>query len=194
MFHCRRPGGGRVGGWLRDERDRGFAGAAPPDSRTFRIERPPISSSSSVFDRGPYGLSWLDLAGRWLRLDRLAATAVADFFPLPAAPAFLAHQTSRRLAILRCAPARSRVRRRSLPARRSPSRPRWSRARNRDQRRNHHGEHRLLQEGQCRVRSRTAKCPLCQVTVIEAGQSWRAVILRRHCGARIRDGGQNQPG
>ena len=51
-----------------------------------------------------------------LHLDRVAATASADFFPLPAAPSFLAHQTSRRLAILRCAPARSRVRRRSLPA------------------------------------------------------------------------------
>jgi len=83
----------------------------------------------------PYGLSWLDLAGRRLRLDRLAATAVADFFPLPAVPAFLAHQTSRRPAVLRVAPARNRVRRRSLPARRSPSRLRWSRARNRDQRR-----------------------------------------------------------
>jgi uncharacterized protein (DUF736 family) len=36
----------------------------------------------------------------------LPATAVADFFPLPAAPAFVAQQTSRRSAVLRCAPAR----------------------------------------------------------------------------------------
>src|SRR6202035_4360722 len=84
---------------------------------------------SSVFERGHLASCWLDLARRRLCLDRLAATAVADFFPLPAAPAFLAQQTSRPLAVLRFAPARNRVRRRSLPACRSPSRLRWSRAR-----------------------------------------------------------------
>ena len=171
MFHCRRPGGGRVGGWLRDERDRGFAGAAPPDSSTFRIERPSISSSSSVFDRGPYGLSWLDLAGRWLRLDRLAATAVARLLS-PAGCAGIPR-----------GPNKSAPRR---PPRRSGSKPSaasiapgpsiaieaamvaGSKQRSEE---NYHGEHRLFQEGQCRVRSRRAKCPLCQVIVIDVGQS-----------------------
>src|SRR6185437_16054108 len=43
---------------------------------------------------------------------------------------FLARQESLSAAILRSAPARERVRRRSPPACRSPSRPRWSRVRN----------------------------------------------------------------
>src|SRR5882672_2901597 len=46
-------------------------------------------------------------------------------------------------AILRCAPA-LRVRRRSPAACRSPSRPRWSRARTAKEKR--HGNHRFLQE------------------------------------------------
>jgi hypothetical protein len=67
-----------------------------------------------------------------------AAMAARDFLPLglpsrkragtPVRP-FLASQESLAAAILRCAPARSRVRRRSPSACRSPSRPRWSRAR-----------------------------------------------------------------
>jgi hypothetical protein len=140
---CRRPiSTGKERGPVlgkRAERGLGLPGERLTISRrpSFRVEQShsaELSSSTSVFDRGHLASSWLDLAGRRLRLDRLAATAAADFFPLPAAPAFLAHQTSRRLAILRCAPARSRVRRRSLPACRSPSKPRWSRVRNRDQR------------------------------------------------------------
>src|SRR5690349_22154627 len=51
-----------------------------------------------------------------------------DFLPLGLGP-FLARQQSLTSAILRSASARKRVRCRSPPAFRSPSRPRWSRAR-----------------------------------------------------------------
>jgi len=119
----------------------------------------------------PYGLSWLDLAGRWLRLDRLAATAVARLLS-PAGCAGIPR-----------APNKSAPRR---PPRRSGSKPSaasiapgpsiaieaamvaGSKQRSEE---NYHGEHRLFQEGQCRVRSRRAKCPLCQVIVIDVGQS-----------------------
>src|SRR5262249_36369321 len=56
-----------------------------------------------------------------------ATTAVRLSFPW--LRPFLARQESLSAAILRCASARRRVRRRSPSACRSPSRPRWSRAR-----------------------------------------------------------------
>jgi len=57
-----------------------------------------------------------------------AATATVRLSS-PGLRPFLAKQESLTVAILRCAPARTRVRRRSPSACRSPSRPRWSRAR-----------------------------------------------------------------
>jgi hypothetical protein len=57
-----------------------------------------------------------------------AATAAVRLSS-PGLRPFLAKQESLTVAILRCAPARRRVRRRSPSACRSPSRPRWSRAR-----------------------------------------------------------------
>src|SRR6266702_1057259 len=84
---------------------------------------------------------WRDLAEGRLRLDRLSRNGGRiDFLPLGLPPRttsragtpvrpFLARQESLTAAILRCASARERVRRRSPPACRSPSRPRWSRAR-----------------------------------------------------------------
>src|ERR1700720_4131752 len=62
---------------------------------------------------------WLDLAEGRLRLDRLNRNGGGEnFFPWGCPPP----------AILRCAAAQG-VRRRSPSAFRSPSRPRWSRAR-----------------------------------------------------------------
>jgi hypothetical protein len=93
------------------------------------------SSPEDVFGAAAtHGLSWLDLARGRLRLDRLSRNgAGSTFFPWAytprAGPAgtpvrpFLARQESRPppggglvSAILRCAPARERVRRRSPPA------------------------------------------------------------------------------
>ena len=169
MFHCRRPGGGRVGGWVRDERDRGFAGAAPPDRRTFRIERPPISSSSSVFDRGhtaSHGLIWPEDGFASIALPQRQLLSPAGCAGIPRVPN-------------KSAPRR--------PPRRSGSKPSAASiapgpsiaieaamvagSKQRSEEKNYHGEHRLVQEGQCRVRSRRAKCPLCQVIVIDVGQS-----------------------
>jgi hypothetical protein len=58
-----------------------------------------------------------------------AATAPARLSS-PGLRPFLARQESLSAAVLRCAPARRRVRRRSPSACRSPSRPRWSQASN----------------------------------------------------------------
>src|SRR5215468_3128576 len=68
-----------------------------------------------------------DLARDRLRLDRLESQRRrVDFFPLRKR---IPRETkSLPAAVLRCAAA-ARVRRRSSPAFRSPSRPRWSRAR-----------------------------------------------------------------
>ena len=63
-------------------------------------------------------------------LDRLSRNGGGGtFFPWPSAIP-RGSQESPAAAILRCAPASKLVRRRSPPACRSPSRPRWSRARN----------------------------------------------------------------
>src|SRR6202790_387000 len=79
--------------------------------------------------REPRGLSWLDLAKGRLPLDRLFRHGCGStFFPW-ASPIPRGRQESLTAAILRCATARRRVRRRSPSACRSPSRPRWSRAR-----------------------------------------------------------------
>ncbi len=81
----------------------------------------------------PFGsLRWPDLAGHRLRLVRRAAMPSFNFLPLAAAPPFLARQESCPPGILRCASV-LRMRRRSSPACRSPSRPRWSRLGNRKQ-------------------------------------------------------------
>ncbi len=71
---------------------------------------------------------WLDLAEDRLRLDRLAATAAQNFLPLgvPPIPREPRNFCSRRPPLRS---GRKAVRRRSPPACRSPSRPRWSRAR-----------------------------------------------------------------
>ena len=85
-------------------------------------------------------LQWLDLTEGRLRLDRLCRNVARrlsspggpphakDRAGTPARP-FLARQETLRADILRCAAARKRVRRRSPPVCRSPSRPRWARAR-----------------------------------------------------------------
>jgi hypothetical protein len=73
---------------------------------------------------------WLDLTEGRLRLDRLVPQRRTDRLSSPGLRPFLARQETLTAAVLCCAPARARVRRRSPPASRSPSRPRWSRARN----------------------------------------------------------------
>ena len=64
--------------------------------------------------------------------DGYASIAYAATAPMrlssPGLRPFLARQQSLSAAVLRCAPARRRVRRRSPSACRSPSRPRWSQA------------------------------------------------------------------
>ncbi len=72
---------------------------------------------------------WLDLAEGRLRLDRLCRNGGrSDFLPLGFAHSSRGKKVDRRHPPRRCGP--QRVRRRSPSASRSPSRPRWSRARN----------------------------------------------------------------
>ncbi len=96
--------------------------------------------SRAVRERVPHDLSWLELAEGRLRLDRLCRNGVRQLSspagppqttsrpgtPVPRIPREARKPPS---AVLRCAPARERVRRRSPPASRSPSRPRWARTR-----------------------------------------------------------------
>ena len=74
-------------------------------------------------------LQWLDLTEGRLRLDRLCRNGAVRLSS-PDGSAVIPRETRKPpAAILRCAAARKRVRRRSPPALRSPSRPRWARAR-----------------------------------------------------------------
>ena len=80
----------------------------------------------------PFGsLRWPDLAGQRLRLARLAAMPAFNFLPL----GFAHSSRDKKVACLASSAAlRSfRMRRRSSPACRSPSRPRWARLGNREQ-------------------------------------------------------------
>ena len=93
------------------------------------IQPPPRLLPAHNFRRSDHtAFPWLDLAEGRLRLDRLAATAAQNFLPL-GMPPIPREARKFRVAVLRCAAARKRVRRRSPPAQRSPSRPRWSRVR-----------------------------------------------------------------
>jgi hypothetical protein len=94
-------------------------------------QRPPPLLPRALFGarttRPLIGLIWPK--DGW-HLDRLSRNGGgATFFPWPSAIP-RGSQESPAAAILRCAPASKLVRRRSPPACRSPSRPRWSRARN----------------------------------------------------------------
>src|SRR5262249_9361742 len=84
----------------------------------------------------------------WIACAALAAARLSS----PGLRPFLASQQSLAAAILRCAPAGRRVRRRSPSACRSPSRPRWSRARTAKEKL--HGKYRHLQEVRPRVPGR----------------------------------------
>src|SRR5262245_2952621 len=76
--------------------------------------------------RGLYGLIWPKDGCASIACAATAAVKLSS----PGLRPFLARQESLAAAILRRAPARRRVHRRSPSACRSPSRPRWSRASN----------------------------------------------------------------
>ncbi len=107
----------------------------------------------------PTASPWLDLAVGRLRLDRLSRNGGGGGTFFPGLRPFLARQESRPAAILRCAPARKRVRRRSPPAS-DHHRGRDGRGA-RNSKEKSHGQHRFLQEVRQRVpgRDRHAQRP-----------------------------------
>ena len=107
----------------------------------FRLKRRASCASSSISAKSPVRsavpqsatseASLMARSGRRTAAPRSPGTQRLhiDFLPLTPMASFLARQENRCFAVLRFASVRKRMRRRSPPAFRSPSRPRWARVR-----------------------------------------------------------------